>query len=262
MENFFNKIKMKISNSRWSVGLLVVFFFMGCENEGWVKGDEPAVMVSEVVEGDVIPSVDETLTVVSEEVVVEEKVIEEVVVRDEEVMSEEAFINKEEIMHEEKVLREEELMHEEKVMRDEKFKRDELGLNVVSEEGAVLNEEGAVARTDVKPLSKEAPQQSGFLTEEEVPDESIVLEISKALGYVPNEFTVNRGEAITLVIKSVDEKVHIFRFKDDSLKAIAVGLSGDEMRAISFNVPDKAGEYEYFSDVPGQKDKIGKMIVK
>lgn len=267
---------MKISkNSKWLVGLFAAFFLLGCE-PGGVTPEKPVNKVPaeapDKVPGNVgIPinesPADEASMPDLEGLLPEEKTAAEEAGAPEEAAADVPSVE-EGVADDGLMGLDEEMMPEppmEEMLPEEdktEFKRDELGFNVISEEGQVLNEEGEVARTDVEPLSEGAPQQTGSLEDKDVPEHSIVLEISKLEGYVPAEFTVKKGEAVTIAVKSVDDKVHIFRFKDDVLKAVAVGVMGGETRAISFNAPDKAGEYEFFSDVPGQKDKIGKMIVE
>lgn len=135
------------------------------------------------------------------------------------------------------------------------------GGSKVSDEGKVVADSGEEADNTALPGSPSAPKQSRSLTEEEVPNEAVKLEVSAA-GFSPNEFTVNAGEVVILAITSTD-KTHVFKFDDESLKAVAVGVAGGETRAITFNAP-VAGDYTFFCDVPGHRGRgeTGVMHVK
>lgn len=134
------------------------------------------------------------------------------------------------------------------------------GASAVSEKGIVLTEDGNVAKNDAEPGTPEAPKESMPLSNVEIPKSSIVIEISKS-GIAPTSFTVKPGEAVTLTAKVGDGGAHVFKFRDPSLQAVALGISPDETRAITFNAPKKIGEYEFYCDIPGHPE-VGKMIVE
>lgn len=135
------------------------------------------------------------------------------------------------------------------------------GGSLVTEEGKVVTEEGEPVRLDVEPGTPEAPQQSNPISEESLPEEAVKLKVS-ANGFEPSEFTVSKGALVTLSLTSLD-RTHIFKFRDPSLSAVAVGVGPLETRAITFNAPAK-GRYEFFCDVPGHevRGERGVMIVK
>jgi len=139
------------------------------------------------------------------------------------------------------------------------------GGSMVTEGGKVVTEEGEPVDNAAAPGSPTAPQQSDPISEEAIPRGAIKIQVSAA-GFKPSEFTVNSGEVVTLSVTSVDEQTHIFKFNDPSLKAIAVGVGPGVVRALTFNAPDKRGEYQFFCDVPGHvspgRDETGTMIVK
>jgi len=136
------------------------------------------------------------------------------------------------------------------------------GANPISQEGTVMTPVGVAVRTDVEPMSPEAPKQTAAITEDQLPQSVIKLKAS-ATGWDPKVFTVKSGTPITLGITSADA-THIFKFSDPSLSAVAVGISSGETRAITFNAPEAVGEYTFFCDVPGHtgRGEAGKMIVK
>jgi plastocyanin len=122
----------------------------------------------------------------------------------------------------------------------------------VSEEGEVLTPAGEVADNAALPGSPDAPRQSRALTEEEIPETAIKLSISAA-GFSPNEFTVNANDVITISLTSAD-RTHVFKFDDASLQAVAIGVAGNETRAITFKAP-ATGDYTFYCDVPGHRGR-------
>ena len=137
----------------------------------------------------------------------------------------------------------------------------------VSQEGIVLTEEGeATNPADVGPGSKLAPKQSKILTEEEkveLIEDTIQLEVSREKGYVPNEFKVKPGQAVTVLLTSVDNQTHTFRFKDRNLRGVAITVRSGESRATTFNAPTVVGRYEFIGSVPDHRDtEFGFMIVE
>ena len=128
--------------------------------------------------------------------------------------------------------------------------------NPVNPEGA--GEEQSPAWTD-----PENPSQSSPLEQADVPKEAIKISITEQ-GIVPANFEVKAGEEVILSVSSGDQWTHIFKFKDESLQEVAVGVGPEETRAITFLAPQKKGEYEYYCDVPGHeaRGEKGTMIVQ
>lgn len=129
----------------------------------------------------------------------------------------------------------------------------------------VLTMEGKPVNNAATPMSPQAPQQTAPISEAAVKNNTGIVKIQvSATGFNPASFSVKAGEAVTIAVTSADDFTHIFAFSDKSLEAVAVGLAPGETRAISFNAPTKAGEYEYKCGVPGHagRGEVGKMIVK
>jgi len=137
------------------------------------------------------------------------------------------------------------------------------GASLVTGEGEVLAKTGEVAQNDAVPGTKEAPKPSETLTEEQIPEEALVIKISKELGFEPKQFRVKPGQIVTIALTSIDNSVHGFRFTDDILTAVAVSVNPGETRAITFKAPEMLGEYPFHCTAPGHKRKgeIGSMIV-
>jgi len=109
----------------------------------------------------------------------------------------------------------------------------------------------------------EAPMQSPPMEEKEIPKTAIKIGMSAA-GISPKTFEVKAGQTVILSVSSEDQWTHVFKFKDETLSEIAVGLSPGETRVITFIAPKKTGDYEFFCDVPGHsiRGETGKMTVK
>jgi plastocyanin len=138
------------------------------------------------------------------------------------------------------------------------------GSSLVDQEGIVLTEEGeATIADDVGVGSKDAPQQSEILGEEEkeqVAENALNMEVSREAGFVPNIFRVKPGQAVTILLTVTDNQKHIFRFKDSRLRAVAVTVKAGESRAITFNAPAQIGSYEFICGDPSH-NATGQMIV-
>jgi len=133
--------------------------------------------------------------------------------------------------------------------------------SLVSEDGEVLTPAGEAVDNTALPGSPDAPKQSRSLSEEEVPETAIQLTVS-ASGFSPNEFDVKSGDVVTLSVTSAD-RTHVFKFDDASLQGVAVGIAGNETRAITFKAPAE-GDYTFYCDVPGHRGRgeTGVMHVK
>lgn len=138
------------------------------------------------------------------------------------------------------------------------------GASPVTRDGLVLTEDGELAQNNIEPMSPGAPRQTEPISEEDLSTGSIRLSVSIAAGWTPNEFVVKAGMPVTLAISSIDESTYLFKFVDDSLSAVAIGVSPGETRAITFNAPDSPGEYQFISDIPGHVNRglTGMMIVQ
>ena len=137
------------------------------------------------------------------------------------------------------------------------------GASLVTGEGEVLAKTGEVAQNDAVPGTKEAPKPSQTLTEEQIPEEALVINISKEAGFEPKQFRVKPGQVVTIALTSIDNSVHGFRFTDKSLTAVAVSVNPGETRAITFKAPEMLGEYPFHCTAPGHKRKgeVGSMVV-
>lgn len=112
-------------------------------------------------------------------------------------------------------------------------------------------------------LNPDKPMESPPTEENKIPKTAIKIGMSAA-GISPKTFEVKAGQTVILSITSKDQWTHVFKFKDEILSEVAVGLSPGESRMITFIAPKKIGDYEFFCDIPGHsaRGETGKMIVK
>jgi len=130
-------------------------------------------------------------------------------------------------------------------------------------DGKVVTPEGKPVKNDAIPGTIGAPQQSDLIKNlEKLPIGAIKLSVTEK-GFNPLSFEVKAGQVVNLVITAGDAQFHVLKFKDPLLSGVFMGIPGEQTRAITFNAPEKVGEYEFFCDVPGHQDKgeKGKMIV-
>lgn len=160
----------------------------------------------------------------------------------------------ESIMNEEDQIAITEIIKESVIMVD--------GADLIAKDGRVISPEGVEISTEASPNSVNSPRQTPAVAKDEVPASAIKLDIS-ATGWSPNEFTVKAGAPITISVTSIDGFSHSIRFDDSLLSAVAIGVSPNETRAMTFNAPI-AGEYSFRCDVPGHKNRgeVGLMIVQ
>ena len=125
--------------------------------------------------------------------------------------------------------------------------------NIISKDGIVFNIEGIPVDISVLPGSPSAPEQSRALEEGEISENAIRLKVS-AEGFNPKNFTVKTGQVVVLVVMSGD-RTHVLRFDDPILKGVAIGISGNEIRGLVFNAPEKFGSYTFYCDVPGHRGR-------
>ncbi len=141
------------------------------------------------------------------------------------------------------------------------------GADLITPDNKVINVEGDSIRTDISPTESGAPTQTKPIIREELPES--VIDVEASLGqFNPNSFTVEAGSAITLSLTSIDAYGHSLVFRDPLLQAIGISVKDGETRAMTFNVPEIPGEYEFYCNVGGDKvghvvrGEIGKMIVR
>ncbi|MDP1706375.1 MAG: cupredoxin domain-containing protein [bacterium] len=137
------------------------------------------------------------------------------------------------------------------------------GTSAVSDKGEVLGANGQVAKNDAEWGTSGAPQQSGPLDVKSLTGDTVKIGVV-AGNFTPNSFKAKAGKAVVVSLTSNDNFTHSFHFSDVSLKALAIGVGPGETRAITFNAPNKKGDYQFFCDLPGHRDRgeVGTMIVE
>lgn len=132
--------------------------------------------------------------------------------------------------------------------------------------GEVIKDDGEKVDNAAKPASQDAPAQSFPMTStEDLPSTAIKLEVTSN-SFTPNTFTVKRGQVVTLAVTNVNTTTfsEVFRFDDESLKAVVIGLAKGQTKSIVFNAPTTAGEYTFYSSMFNHREMgaEGKMIVE
>jgi plastocyanin len=132
--------------------------------------------------------------------------------------------------------------------------------------GDVIRDDGTKVDNAAKPASQEAPSQSFPLDNpDDLPSSTIKLDVTSS-SFTPNTFTVKRGQVVTLAITNTNTSTfsEVFRFDDESLKAVVVGLAKGQTKSIVFNAPTTAGEYAFYSSMFNHREMgaEGKMIVE
>jgi len=129
------------------------------------------------------------------------------------------------------------------------------GASGVTEEGIVVTEEGSPAVTDsVGPNDPNAPKQS-MVFHEDVPEEkqaiegvaesAITMTVDEENWFLPREFRVKPGQAVTILLSNQGQEHHDLRFFDMSLHGVAISVLAGETRAVTFNAPVVPGEYKF-----------------
>ena len=136
------------------------------------------------------------------------------------------------------------------------------GASLITPDNKVVTAEGLVAKNDVIPASAEAPK-SAVINKKDLPKTAININVKDGK-FSPTAFSVTAGQPVSFAVTSADGLVHVVIFSKVELGAIALGIGPNETKAITFNAPDIAGEYEFHCDIPGHRaqGEIGKMIVK
>ncbi|MBU4347939.1 cupredoxin domain-containing protein [Patescibacteria group bacterium] len=133
----------------------------------------------------------------------------------------------------------------------------------INQEGIVVTEEGEPTKVEnMSPSAPEAPKQSKVLEEEEIEQvakNAISLEVSQENGFNPRSFKVKPGQAVTILMTSVDNRNHNLAFKDKSLRGVGLYIYGGESKAVTFNAPTQMGVYEFVDSF--RIENVGSMIV-
>lgn len=134
------------------------------------------------------------------------------------------------------------------------------------ERGVVVTPTGEDVDLRARAGTGNAPRVSFPLENlDDLPASTIRLELT-SYSITPSEFTVAPGQLVNLAVSNTNSSTlsEVFRFEDPALNAVVMGLSKGETRSMSFNAPEKAGEYIFFSSQFNHRAQgaEGKMIVQ
>jgi len=136
------------------------------------------------------------------------------------------------------------------------------GGNIITDDLQVVSDLGKPVNVSVMPNSEEAPR-SVSVEAAKLLNEAIKININNN-SFQPNLFRVKAGAPVSLAFISADKKVHVVTFADADLAALAFAVSAGQARAMTFNVPEKPGNYIFGCDVPGHRaaGEKGLMIIE
>lgn len=134
------------------------------------------------------------------------------------------------------------------------------GAAVITADNRVVDQSGVELKSNAVVQSPEAPKQTQPVDIKALAATVVKLKAT-ANGFEPAEFRIKKGEPVTLSLTNELSGSEILIFRDPSLAAVMLAVKPGETRAITFQGPDKAGEYIYASDFPGHSGS-GKMIVQ
>lgn len=122
-----------------------------------------------------------------------------------------------------------------------------------------------IGKNDERVGSETAPQQSGLLSLDDLPINSIHL-IVGSLGFHPDTFYVKKDYVVQLAISSNDNSVHVFAFDDPKLSAIAVLVGPGQTKIITFKTYNVENDevLRFRCDSPGHSERgeFGYLIIK
>lgn len=138
------------------------------------------------------------------------------------------------------------------------------GANYVNKDGKVIDDEGNEILSNARYDSPSAPRQTQALENPEEIDADIRLTLSAEDGFNPSEVTVNRGQAVTMLLTGTDEHSHGITFSDEALSGVFINIRPGETRGVTFNAPDVAGEYGFHCGIPGHdtRGEVATLIVR
>lgn len=137
------------------------------------------------------------------------------------------------------------------------------GANPITPDNKVVTPTGQVTDNASRPMDPAAPRQTGFLKKEDLPTTLIKISVGNGR-FSPKEFTTVAGAPTSFSLTGVDNVSHLIAFDDPALAAVIILVGPGQTKAITFNAPEKPGEYTFRCDAPGHlaQGESGKMIVK
>ncbi len=103
--------------------------------------------------------------------------------------------------------------------------------------------------------------QTSQIPESDIPAGATKLTVT-ASGFSPTTITAQAGSVITLAVISGDNETHVFKFDNQALSSISIGVGPYGIRVLTF-VINKTGIYGFHDDVPGraQAGVVGRLVI-
>jgi len=113
-------------------------------------------------------------------------------------------------------------------------------------------------------MSSNNPHQSGFLSFDALPPNSIHLSVSSA-GFSPNIFHIKKNQIVQLAISSIDDGVHVLATNNSKLSAIAILVGPGQTKLITFKAYNLLAhdtiEFTCVSPDHAARGEVVKMVV-
>lgn len=137
------------------------------------------------------------------------------------------------------------------------------GANPITTENIVVTPTGQIATSSGRPMDPGTPRQTSFLDPGTLPASLIKLNVGSGR-FDPKEFSTTAGAPTSFSLTGTDNLTHLIAFDDASLSAIIILVGPGQTKAITFNAPDKTGDYTFHCEAPGhtEQGETGKMIVR
>lgn len=137
------------------------------------------------------------------------------------------------------------------------------GANPITPDNKVVTPTGQVATSSGRPMDPGTPRQTSFLDPATLPASLIKLNVGSGR-FDPKEFSTTAGAPTSFSLTGTDNLTHLIAFDDASLGAIIILVGPGQTKAITFNAPEKTGDYTFHCEAPGhtEQGETGKMIVR
>lgn len=137
------------------------------------------------------------------------------------------------------------------------------GANPITPDNKVVTPTGQVATSSGRPMDPGTPRQTSFLDPTTLPESLIKINVGSGR-FSPKEFSTTAGAPTSFSLTGTDNLTHLIAFDDPSLSAIIILVGPGQTKAITFNAPEKPGEYTFHCEAPGhtEQGETGKMIVR
>jgi uncharacterized cupredoxin-like copper-binding protein len=72
--------------------------------------------------------------------------------------------------------------------------------------------------------------------------------------FEPNEISADAGSTLTINFDNVGNQLHDFTIDDFNGEEVEIDVPSGEQGSLSLDMPDEAGEYEFYCAIPGHRE--------